>query len=389
MKIIQCAENAEYGRSIDYDHFYNIISASHVCATLGCFDGLHIGHVFLLNQLNDYCKQLKQKSTTRILITFDQLPDEYFGKQVYRIGLLRDNIRAINQTNLIDFIVILHFNRYLAMMDHNDFVLKIIIKQLKINAMFVGEDFVFGYNKLGSINTLITHNIEAISIKRANLFNYFCLQNIKNIDAAKDYSMLSLLKLQKNNNNKNQDKNQNINSQDNNSIDTNNNSIYSDKYTKINLASSSAIRLLSLEQNLSLVYELLGYRNICYSARIIRGMAIGRKFACPTINLDFSKKITPVLFGVYAGFVTIDNIVYKAAISSGWHPTINRDNTKRKIEAYLIDFDNHNQELYGKLAKVEFVRFIREERYFDDITLMFAQIKYDIQSINLVLDAKI
>lgn len=284
-----------------------------IIATIGNFDGVHNGHKQLLMQLNHKAKEL---NAWRILITFDVLPREYFADQqgtlrLPRIGLLRDKATVIANTGLVDEIVILHFNSYLAQLSPQEFIQKILLDKLAVTNMIVGHDFNFGSKAAGNIN-----DIRAAGI------------------ACDEFSKV--------------------------------------KYNNIRI-SSSLIRELAAEQNLPLIKGYLGH-NISFSSRIVYGNQLGRQYGVPTINLNL-RKIRPVLWGIYTGFVYIEGVRYNGVISIGKNPTVSEGKVY-KVEAHLLDVDLN---LYGKIATVEILHYLRPELKFTDLDTLFKQIHQDMQ----------
>ena len=137
--------------------------------------------------------------------------------------------------------------------------------------------------------------------------------------------------------------------------------------------SSSLIRSHARENNLAMVKSYLG-RNIRYTSRVIHGNKTGRKFGVPTINLSLGRN-RPALWGVYVALVHIEQATYPAIAGIGKNPTTNELDVY-KLEAHLLDVD---LDLYGKIATVEILHFVRDERKFDDLDSLFAQIHQDIQ----------
>lgn len=139
------------------------------------------------------------------------------------------------------------------------------------------------------------------------------------------------------------------------------------------IISSSFIRQLAKRNDLVAIKYYMG-RNIRYSSRIIYGNQIGRKYNVPTINLDLGHK-KPVLHGIYIARVHIEGVSYNAVASIGKNPTIS--NAKRyNLEAHLLDVSIN---LYGKIATVEILKFMRSEAKFINLAILFQQIHQDIQ----------
>lgn len=139
------------------------------------------------------------------------------------------------------------------------------------------------------------------------------------------------------------------------------------------IVSSTCIRQLAAQQHLQQIKHYLG-RNISYTARIIHGNRVGREFGVATINLSLMHRQL-ALHGIYIAYVHIDGNSYRAAVSIGTNPSVSKSNSC-KLEAHLLDVDLN---LYGKIATVEILDFIRDEMKFDHLNDLFAQIHEDIK----------
>jgi riboflavin kinase/FMN adenylyltransferase len=134
--------------------------------------------------------------------------------------------------------------------------------------------------------------------------------------------------------------------------------------------SSTEIRLALENGNIIMANELLG-RPYTLRGRVIHGKALGRTIGFPTANiapLDPLKVIPKT--GVYLAYVDTplrDNT-----------PSFVNIDTNRLIEVYVPSFKG---DLYDQILKIRFVRFLREERHFETLEELQAQIKEDVDSI--------
>ena len=99
----------------------------------------------------------------------------------------------------------------------------------------------------------------------------------------------------------------------------------------------------------------------------------GRQIGFPTANLATENELIPPN-GVYAAIVRLDGVMYPAATNVGVRPTFG-DSTQTVIEAHLIDV---NRELYGQTLRLGFIQRMRDERRFDGIDALKAQIAADV-----------
>lgn len=137
--------------------------------------------------------------------------------------------------------------------------------------------------------------------------------------------------------------------------------------------SSSKIRKALHDGDLPTANNYLGYLFFIH-ATVIHGMKIGSKeLGYPTANLeiDFENKIIPA-DGIYAVYITMDDIKYKGMMSIGMNPTI--ENKGRSMEVNIFDF---NEDIYGKTIKVSFVKKIRNEEKFNNLDELKAALARD------------
>ena len=281
-------------------------------ATIGNFDGLHLGHQKLLHKLTCLANENNYR---RILITFESLPQEYFcdirgDDRRSRLSLLRDKYSILKQQNLIDELIVLHFNANMAKMSHDDFIQNILKTRLNVKHVVVGHDFKFGHHGLGGIVSFAKHEILTTE------FSEYCLNGDR--------------------------------------------------------VSSSMLRNLASENKLDELHKYLG-RNLHYTSRVIYGNQLGRTLGVPTINLSLGRN-KPALWGIYTAYVYIDKVRYNAVASIGRNPTIS-DNGGYKLEAHLLNVD---LDLYGKIAHVELLSFLRNELKFPDLDSLVTQMNQDL-----------
>lgn len=138
--------------------------------------------------------------------------------------------------------------------------------------------------------------------------------------------------------------------------------------------SSSRIKEALLRGDVSLANKLLG-RPYSFRAQVVSGEHIGSKRLYPTINQQFTKDSAKIKNGVYASRAVIDGKKYKAVTNIGICPTVKEIN-EAVAETYILD---KNIELYGKSVEVELIEFLRDEKKFESVESLKAQISSDIQ----------
>jgi len=125
-----------------------------ITATIGAFDGLHIGHQKIIRNIVDLSIKNNTKSA---LITFNPLPKIYFAKKNFQLLSMHRKINILSTFNL-DYLVILRFNDELLSTSSKEFIEDILINKLNIKALSVGDDFRFGHNQEGSVDDLVNYS---------------------------------------------------------------------------------------------------------------------------------------------------------------------------------------------------------------------------------------
>lgn len=135
--------------------------------TIGNFDGVHLGHQALLTEVKKRAHDLKLESA---VITFEPNPKDYFSqnKPQTRISSLREKIELFNEIK-IDRVHIIKFNQEFSKVTANEFI-SVLIKQLKVKEIVVGEDFCFGRGREGGIKQLSASSIK-LNIKNKILMD--------------------------------------------------------------------------------------------------------------------------------------------------------------------------------------------------------------------------
>ena len=135
--------------------------------TIGNFDGVHLGHQALLTEVKKRAHDLKLESA---VITFEPNPKDYFSqnKPQTRISSLREKIELFNEIK-IDRVHIIKFNQKFSKVTANEFI-SVLIKQLKVKEIVVGEDFCFGRGREGGIKQLSASSMK-LNIKNKILMD--------------------------------------------------------------------------------------------------------------------------------------------------------------------------------------------------------------------------
>jgi len=286
-------------------------------ATIGNFDGLHLGHQSVFTHLKAKSREYGLPST---VISFDPLPHEFFpGDTPPRIYPQRDKMRLLKKLGIDDFIR-LTFNKEFASIEAEDFVNNILLDQLNVRYLAVGDDFRFGRMRKGDFQLLQT-------------------LGEKNNMEVQDTSTFT---------------------------------------TDGERVSSTRIRSALQVGDLPEANRLLG-QPYSISGRIRHGDKLGRTIGFPTINLKLPEAIA-LRSGIYAVKVLgLDDKTYYGAASVGKRPTVN--GSDMRLETYIFNF---NQDIYGKYICIEPVQFIRPEKKFESLEIMQDAIHRDCDQIKAI-----
>ena len=141
---------------------------------------------------------------------------------------------------------------------------------------------------------------------------------------------------------------------------------------------STAIRDVLVRGDIERVTKMLG-RHWCVSGPVIVGEQRGRTIGFPTANMMLGELIEP-RYGVYATRVHVGDGVLPAVSNFGRRPTVGAK--APLLETHLLDFDG---DLYGQDIKISFIDFIRDERKFDGLDALQAQIAADCERARKIL----
>ncbi len=287
-----------------------------VVATIGKFEGLHLGHQQILKELAN----AKSKSGCKsLVISFYSNPACYFNPNLPRkkIISLREQLIILRKFS-VDYLLLLKFNNKLVNISADEFVEKFLFDKLKIQELIVGHDAVLGKDRVGNIDFL----------------------KKKFAEKSKRLTVCSFTE---------------------------------DEGVKI---SSSLLRTAILDGDLELYRTLTG-RNYSLTGLVMSGQKLGRTLGFPTANLKYSKLLL-LPTGVYATRAYLQGKEYLAITNIGYRPTVVLQALHPQIETYLIDY--HGPEFYGESLRLEFDSYIRAEHKFANLQALTDQIKVDLET---------
>lgn len=241
--------------------------------TIGNFDGVHKGHIYLIEKLIQSCSRRGLKS---VLLTFDPHPADilHLGEKKTRLTEPEHKIALLLKTG-IDVLIVHPFDRYFARLKAKRFITEMLIGKLRAELLVVGADFRFGYNKEGDMKLLRQAGEE---------------KGLKIVE-------VPFIK------------------------------------TSTGIISSTRVRKLLRERgDIQQVNELLG-RLYMIEGQVVEGSGVGHKLGFPTANLRDVKVCLPAS-GVYAGGGEVDGKLYPAVVHIGRRKTFDDEFT---IEVHLIN----------------------------------------------------
>lgn len=264
-----------------------------VAATLGTFDGVHLGHRKIIETLIEIARDQKLNST---LITFKPHPQMVLGKRgpTELLTTFEEKLKLLQNTG-VSTIVVLDFNRQLASYPPEDFVREILIKKMDMRALVFGYDHAFGKDRAGNRELLE-------KMAKDEGFTFTVVQEHK-IDG---------LRLK-----------------------------------------STPIRAELKNGNYRRAVSALGY-NYFLTGNIVKGHGVGKSLGYPTVNLAVpSGKLLPKE-GVYAATAHFNNHIYKGMAYIGQRLTF--EDTTLSVEMNLFDFSGNIHSESAVLELVDFIR---------------------------------
>ncbi|OLQ87568.1 riboflavin biosynthesis protein RibF [Vibrio ponticus] len=255
---------------------HNILPQHQGCVlTIGNFDGVHLGHQAVLEQVAHQAQTLGLPS---MVMTFEPQPLELFAKEKApaRLTRLRDKFVQLSKLNL-DRLLCVSFNTYFANLSAEEFITDLLVKRLGVKFLVVGDDFCFGRGRKGNFAMLQQagkeYGFEVVSTQS------FCLQQLR--------------------------------------------------------VSSTAIRNALAEDNLPAAAEMLG-RDYSISGRVSHGRKLGRTIGFPTANIPLKRCVSPVS-GVYVvQALGLGGQAIGGVANIGQRPTVN--GVRQQLEVHLFDF---------------------------------------------------
>lgn len=232
---------------------------------LGNFDGVHLGHRYLLEQM---LKTAAVRSLLPVVCTFAPHPEKYYNIKISMISTVRQKMALLEDIGVeVCFQAV--FDSVFANLSPENFMAEYIEKRLNAKAVIAGDDFRFGKDRLGDIKLL-----EGFCEKRG-------------------IALFAVPRLE----------------------------------TGGNPISSTIIREAAAAGDMEKIPKYLG-RHLSCAGTVVYGDKTGQKLGFPTANIELESELTPP-DGAYAGYIDIDNIRRTVMLYIGKRPTVANNGTRR------------------------------------------------------------
>ena len=282
-------------------------------ATIGFFDGVHLGHRFLIQQVKVAATQTGWQSS---IITFPVHPRQVIQSdfQPQLLSSPEEKIELLASTG-VDNCILLPFTRELSQLTAYEFM-QLLYDKYKVRMLVIGYDHRFGHN-------------------RAETFEDYCRYGRE----------LGIHIMQA--------------------------SAYTQEQDKV---SSSAIRRALQTGDIRTATKFLGY-HYYLEGTVVDGYKVGRKIGFPTANLrvDFPNKLIPSI-GVYAVYVYVNGEKHKGMLNIGYRPTIN-NGTDLSIEVHILDFQGDIYHQKMRIEFIDFLRPEEKFNSVDELVLQMQKDK--------------
>lgn len=283
----------------------------HTVATIGNFDGVHLGHQAVLKRT---IANARRFDCLAVALTFSNHPESILGEGPFLLNMPSIRRELLAKQGL-DALLEIEFTRSFAALEPEIFFHTWLREALNIKALVVGHDFRFGSAGRGNYRLL-----EELTLNQG-----IVLERVAPVRVDGE------------------------------------------------VISSSVIRRLLAEGDIEKANRMLGY-NFIIEGEVIKGEQLGRKLGYPTANIRLKPEYLLPRYGVYLIRLSLEDRFYFGVANVGVKPTFGK--TIPLVEAYLFDIE---LDLYHRLVRVEFLRFIRPENRFAGPEALRAQIARDIE----------
>jgi riboflavin kinase/FMN adenylyltransferase len=288
-------------------------------ATIGVFDGVHLGHQRILRRVFD---EAGARALASLVFTFEPTPREYFSAAAPPARLMRFREKFTALAGLgIGWMYCPRFDARLEGLEPEAFIEELLVRNLRVRHLVVGDDFRFARRRSGTVADL----------QRAGARHGFAVEQVGSVQA--DGVRVS----------------------------------------------STAVREALAGGDMEAARRLLG-RHYAMIGRVVRGRQLGRQLSMPTANVNLCRRLSPVA-GIFAVRVAGLGAGLRPGVASvGTRPTI--DGVEPLLEVHVFDFD---EDIYGRYIQVQFVARLRDEVKFPDLGSLQRQMHLDARDARRLL----
>jgi riboflavin kinase / FMN adenylyltransferase len=309
------------------------------CAlTIGNFDGVHAGHQAMLALLR---AEAQRRRVPSCVLTFEPHPRDYFAKKLQqpdlapaRVGTLRDKLQDLAECG-VDQTVVLPFNAQLAGQQPAAFIDTVLVRGLGVRYVLVGDDFRFGAKRAGDYAMLdAAGSAHSFDVARMNSYEVHGLR-----------------------------------------------------------VSSSAVRQALAAGDMAQAAKLLG-RPYAISGHIVHGRKLGRELGFRTLNMRFAHW-KPAASGIFV--VLVHGLAAQplpGVANLGVRPSLDPSDVnggRVLLETHCLDWPATlgAEEAYGKIARVELLHKLHDERKYEGLEALTRGIHQDCDDARAWLAARI
>lgn len=298
-----------------------LLKGKRLAATIGFFDGVHLGHRFLINELKEVAQV---RGLPSAVITFPEHPRAVLQSdyQPKLLNSFEEKLELLASTG-IDYCIVLDFTVELSRLTAREFISDILAGYFHAEALLIGYDHRFGRDRRDGFEQYVAYG------------------------AACGMEVIKA-------------------------------SPYDEGRTVV---SSSEIRKMLTECRVSDAAHLLTYP-YQLQGTIVNGYKVGRKLGFPTANIQVDEpfKIIPGI-GVYAVWVYLKDERYKGMLYIGDRPTLDNGNNIT-LEVNILDFSG---DIYNNEITVAFIYYVREDVKFGSLNELKEQLGRDRETVDKLL----
>ena len=309
-----------------YKGFENIQKIPNPVLTIGTFDGVHLGHQKIIEQLNKEAEEIGGES---VLFTFYPHPRMILYPEDHGLQLIQTQVEKIDKLRRMGLqnVIVHPFSKEFSRLSAVEFVRDYLVNRLHVKKMVIGYDHQFGKNREGSIDFL------------------------KEVSSTYGFDVREIL---------------------------------AQEIDEVNI-SSTKVRNALLAGEIELATSYLG-EPYEFFGKVIAGQAVGRELGYPTANIDIESEIKLIpKSGVYAANILLpDGSVKEGMLNIGVRPSVGIAVNKICIEIHVLDYSG---DLYDEHVTVQLLSRFRSEKKFDSLFELKEQLQQDEEDIRAYFSA--